>query len=156
MGKDSITEKYRMVYARIKYRCNINSYLPELAIKPAELIYRYEAEKKYFGSQTLPSCPILKVDTDKLNSQESVDFVKKINPDVVLIYGSGLIKEPLYSTLPKNAINLHLGLSPNYKGAATLFWPFYFMEPTYAGSTFHYITDKTVCIGYIVGATGPF
>ena len=44
--------------------------------------------------------------------------------------------------LPKNKINLHLGLSPWYKGAATLFWPFYFMSPQFAGITFHQITKK--------------
>ena len=64
------------------------------------------------------------------------------NPDVVLIFGSDLIKEPLLSMLPRHTLNLHLGLSPRYRGAATLFWPFYFMEPTYAGSTFHYIVSE--------------
>ena len=27
------------------------------------------------------------------------------------------------------------------RGAAGLFWPFYFMEPSYVGSTFHYLVD---------------
>ena len=71
-----------------------------------------------------------------------MNFVKSINPDVVLIFGSDLIKEPLLSILPKQTLNLHLGISPRYRGAATLFWPFYFLEPNYAGSTFHYIISE--------------
>ena len=100
------------------------------------------AEKKYFGIQSIPKCPILQVSKEDLNSERSVDFVKEIDPDLVLIYGCELVKEPLCSALPYNTINLHLGLSPRYRGAATLFWPFYFMEPTYAGTTFHYIVSE--------------
>lgn len=102
---------------------------------------RIETEKKFFGEQKLPWCQQLEVDFNDLNSKRSVKFVKSIDPDLVLILGSGLIKEPLYSNLPKHSINLHLGLSPRYKGSATLFWPFYFLEPNFAGSTFHYIID---------------
>jgi len=45
----------------------------------------------------------------------------------------------LFPVVADRAINLHLGLSPRYRGAACLFWPFYFMEPAFAGSTVHYI-----------------
>ncbi|MGA9532585.1 MAG: formyltransferase family protein [Anaerolineales bacterium] len=100
---------------------------------------RANAEKHYFGEQELPDCHRLEVPSEQLNSERSVEFVRSIDPDLVLIFGSGLIKDPLYSALPKDSINLHLGVSPRYRGAATLFWPFYFMEPAYAGTTFHYI-----------------
>lgn len=103
---------------------------------------RYLTEKKFFANPNLPNCKTKIVTSDTLNSQESVDFVKSINPDVVLIFGSDLIKEPLLSILPKQTLNLHLGISPRYRGAATLFWPFYFLEPNYAGSTFHYIISE--------------
>jgi methionyl-tRNA formyltransferase len=65
-----------------------------------------------------------------------------MKPDVAIIFGTGMIREPLKSVLPKDTINLHLGLSPRYRGAATLFWPFYFMEPNFAGTTFHYIENS--------------
>lgn len=103
---------------------------------------RAKAETKYFGEQPLPDCERLEIQGEELNTPKSVEFVRKINPDVVLIFGCGLIRDPLYATLPKDSINLHLGLSPRYRGAATLFWPFYFMEPSYAGTTFHYIVAE--------------
>ena len=102
---------------------------------------RDEAEHKYFGEQPEPTFELLKVDKNTLNGIDSVEFVRKIKPDIVLIFGSGMIREPLLSALPKDTINLHLGLSPRYRGAATLFWPFYFLEPDKAGTTFHYIVD---------------
>ncbi|MBN2386532.1 MAG: hypothetical protein JXB85_05890 [Anaerolineales bacterium] len=103
---------------------------------------REKAEKKYFGEQPFPDCPIREVSHDTLNTSESVDFVRSHDPDLVLVFGSGMVREPLFSALPGGAVNLHLGLSPRYRGAATLFWPFYFLEPAYAGSTFHYIVSE--------------
>lgn len=103
---------------------------------------RKVAEKRYFGNQFYPDCEVLEVPFDKLNTVKSKKFIEKIKPDVVLIFGCGLIKDPLYSSLPYNSLNLHLGLSPRYRGAATLFWPFYFMEPNFAGSTIHYIVGE--------------
>ena len=103
---------------------------------------RDEAEHTYFGDQDLPQIPILKTSHEELNSKASADFLRQHNPDVVLIFGCGLIKDELYDALPYDTINLHLGLSPRYRGAATLFWPFYFMEPAYAGTTFHYIVSE--------------
>ena len=103
---------------------------------------REKSEQKFFGNHDFPKCSIFKTASDKLNSENTSKFVRSINPDIALIFGSHLIKEPLYSSLPYNTINLHLGLSPRYRGDATLFWPFYFLEPTYAGSTFHYIISE--------------
>lgn len=100
---------------------------------------RDDAEKTYFGEQALPDIPILETGKKDLNSDRSVAFVREHEPDVALIFGCGLIKGELYNALPYNSINLHLGISPRYRGAATLFWPFYFMEPAFAGSTFHHI-----------------
>jgi len=103
---------------------------------------RFEAEKKYFGNPNLPNCKKLEIEKDDLNSQKTIDFLDSINPDIVFIFGSHLIKEPLYSKLPKNSINLHGGLSPRYRGTATMFWPFYFLEPNHVGATFHYIVSE--------------
>lgn len=115
---------------------------------------RMQAEQKYFGLQPEPEFPLLKVDGTTLNKLNSVDFVKLMKPDLVLVFGSGMIREPLMSALPKDTINLHLGISPRYRGAATLFWPFYFMEPNWAGTTFHYIVD-TPDGGDIIHQTRP-
>lgn len=87
---------------------------------------RCEAEQKYFGEPEL-NCP-----TTIVEDINDVHF-----PDsTFIVFGCGLIKKPV------KAINLHLGLSPRYRGAATLFWPFYFLEPQFAGVTFHYIVDE--------------
>ena len=62
-----------------------------------------------------PSANLLRVDS--INSPEAVAFSKKIAPDLVIVSGTNLIKEPLL-TIPAGIgiINLHTGLSPYVKG----------------------------------------
>ncbi len=103
---------------------------------------RFDAEKIFFKNPTIPSIPVLKIEESELNSKNTTDFVKSKNPDVVLIFGTHLVKDPLLSVLPKHTINLHGGLSPRYRGTATMFWPFYFLEPNHVGATFHYIVSE--------------
>ena len=103
---------------------------------------RHITEQKYFGNGKIPKCKLLEIQKQELNSKSTVDFINSIKPNIVLIYGSHLIKEPLYSKLPENTINLHGGLSPRYRGTATMFWPFYFLEPNYVGTTFHNIISE--------------
>ena len=103
---------------------------------------RDEAEFVYFGGQQYPDTDVLEVSKEDLESTEAVEMVKRIKPDVVLIFGCGMIRGELANVLPEMSLNLHLGISPRYRGAATLFWPFYFLEPQWAGCTIHKIVHE--------------
>ncbi len=102
---------------------------------------RAEIELQTFGTiestSVLQNVEHLLVDEGELNSSRVRDFVSPGKDDVGVIFGSKIIKDPLLSMLPRDTINMHLGLSPRYRGSATLFWPFYFLEPQYCGVTFH-------------------
>ena len=94
------------------------------------------SEKVFNGYQTINV-------TDKdLNSKSVADKIKIFNPDFAFIFGVNLILDPVINILPEDKINLHLGLSPWYKGGATLFYPFYNLRPQYCGCTFHKITKE--------------
>jgi hypothetical protein len=80
------------------------------------------------------------INSNELNSDFIANEVKKFNADFCFIFGVDLILDPVIGELPDDKINLHLGLSPWYKGSATLFWPFYHLEPQFCGATFHQIT----------------
>tara|TARA_Y100001970_G_C14247277_1_gene869187 strand:- start:1964 stop:2767 length:804 start_codon:yes stop_codon:yes gene_type:complete len=104
---------------------------------------RQNTESEYFAdSKKINFHNCFETTLGELSTKNTVNYVKKINPDVVFIFGCGMIREPLFSALPALKINLHLGISPRYRGSATLFWPFYFLEPNWAGSTFHIISPE--------------
>lgn len=107
---------------------------------------RHEIESAAYGDiypdDVFSKCQIHRCLPQTLNSADTVNFVKDFGADMAFIFGTDLIKEPVLSILPKIKINLHLGLSPWYKGSATLFWPFYFMQPQFSGATFHQILPE--------------
>jgi folate-dependent phosphoribosylglycinamide formyltransferase PurN len=95
-------------------------------------------ESVAFGAPSLAIPNIKMVTREELNSDEAYHHIADLRPDLVLIFGCHLLKW----FLPVPIINLHLGLSPRYRGSATLFWPFYFLEPNWAGCTFHQIVRE--------------
>ena len=62
--------------------------------------------------------------------------IKQFSPKFGLIFGSDLIRSPVLEVLPFETLNLHLGLSPWYRGSATLFWPFVFWSLNLQASPF--------------------
>jgi len=105
---------------------------------------RFEVETAHFGApspeETFAGIPRHFCAPETLNTPEAAQFVATHAPDMAIVFGPDLLKTPLFEALPTTTINLHLGLSPWYRGAATLFWPFYFLEPNFAGGTFHEVT----------------
>ncbi|MEZ4825558.1 MAG: formyl transferase [Bacteroidia bacterium] len=104
---------------------------------------RDESEEKWFGGKTdSDGIPSLPVKTGESNSPACFDFVQKHQPDFILLYGSSIIKNPLLEAYDSKIINLHLGLSPYYRGSGTNFWPLVNGEPECVGATIHLATLK--------------
>lgn len=62
-----------------------------------------------------PATKIL--DTEKINMEEVFKFTKALNPDLIVVSGTSLIRKKLLSLAPSiGIINLHTGLSPYIKG----------------------------------------
>jgi len=119
---------------------------------------RQRVEDAKFGTVT-PS-DVFAVDSmitvapNELNSSKTAAFVTAARADACVVFGPGLIKTPVLECLPEFTVNLHLGLSPWYRGSATLFWPFYFMQPQMAGVTIHHLV-KAADAGEIIAQSRP-
>lgn len=80
----------------------------------------YAAWKKmlaYYNSKfsNWPDVQTLRVPS--INDEDALKFIKSIQPDLIVVSGTGMIKEPLISLpVPIGIINLHTGLSPYVKG----------------------------------------
>ncbi len=102
---------------------------------------RYQKETKFFGTKTIydliSNKNILETNQKNLNSRKTINYIQKFKPSVCFLMGPNLLSNRLIKVLPKNTFNIHLGLSPWYRGSATLFWPSYNLEPWKTGITFH-------------------
>ena len=83
-----------------------------------------------------------------------VALMAAARPDVVLVFGTGILREPLLSAFDGRIINIHLGLSPYYRGAGTNFWPLVNREPEYVGATIHYL-DAGIDTGPMLAHARP-
>lgn len=89
-----------------------------------------------------------------INQDDIVNEALKLEPDVVLLFGTSILKSNWLRAFPDKIINLHLGLSPYYKGSATLFWPFLYDELECIGATIH-IAEEKVDAGRILKRVKP-
>lgn len=77
------------------------------------------------------------------------DKIAAFSPDIILFYGCSIIKKSFIDAQSVPLINVHLGLSPYYRGAGTNFWPIFNEEPEYVGITYHFL-DENIDTGRIL------
>lgn len=112
-------------------------------------------EAKYFSN--LPASKALKtlsLMTGEVNEGAFVKELLEANPNYVLLFGSSLVGDDILWAFPNKVINLHLGLSPYYRGSGTLFWPLVDGMPECVGSTIH-LAVKKIDAGGILGQVRP-
>ena len=99
-------------------------------------------EKKYLKFSKNKKIKEIKISRGELNyNKKLVEKIIKLKPDFIISYGCSLIKNKLIKNFNKKFINLHLGLSPYYKGSGTNFWPIANNEFQFLGATFMFIDD---------------
>ena len=84
-----------------------------------------------------------------ISSKKCLNQIKKNNPDIIIVYGSSIIKGSLINDFKNKIINVHLGLSPYYRGSGTNFYPILNSKPEYIGVTFMFL-DKGIDTGKII------
>ncbi len=113
---------------------------------------RTQVENDFFGDYvneiTDLSNPTI-IPKGDINSDQIVEEIINLNPDLLICYGSSLIKSNLLEIFNKKFLNVHLGLSPYYVGSGTNTWPLINFEPEYVGATFMYI-DAGIDTGDII------
>jgi len=119
------------------------------------LLLRQRAEEEFFKGNDFFVAKTLPLMYGEVNLPHVCDIVRRFKPDAMVVFGSSMIKEPLLSLLPPgHFINLHLGLSPYYRGSGTNFWPFVNGELEYVGSTILHI-DAGIDTGDIITHVRP-
>ncbi len=116
-------------------------------------VRRRELER-VFGEENCAafSKPDLVVPVRGVNSKDTLKVLSDTSPDLLLVYGTGIVGSKVRALAGKRTLNMHTGLSPYYRGASCAFWPIYNRELERLGATVHECTEQ-VDGGVIYGVT---
>jgi folate-dependent phosphoribosylglycinamide formyltransferase PurN len=89
------------------------------------------------------------IEVEDINGEKCVDFISKYNPDVIAVCGTSVIKPDVFRLSRKGTINIHCGITPDYRSADPIFWALYNNEPDKVGVTIHFV-DKGIDTGDII------
>ena len=134
----------------LKNRTNQDPTSSEL--QKLHVIAREQAEKDFFEEavKSLEDKSRSKViPKGSINDENIVREIKALSPDLLVCYGSSLIKSSLLNDYDGRFLNVHLGLSPYYRGSGTNVWPLINGDPFMVGATFMYI-DAGIDTGKII------
>ena len=103
------------------------------------------AQKRIFGNcyinlskKKINILPMQLGDLSKCSIKNLSPFLKS---DIFIVFGSSYIKGKLLNILiKKKAINIHMGISPFYRGTDCNFWALYDNNPHLVGSTIHLLS----------------
>jgi folate-dependent phosphoribosylglycinamide formyltransferase PurN len=118
---------------------------------------RDDAEARDFGvhRDLEAGCgDVHRVGAGGVNEPREIAAMEALAPDLVLVFGTGLLSRGITDRFGGRIVNLHLGLSPYYRGSGTSFWPLVNREPEYVGATIHYL-DAGIDTGPIIAHVRP-
>lgn len=102
-------------------------------------------------SDLFSTCSELNINLHEINdihSDEGIQLIKSFNCDLLVVCGTGILKESVFELPKLGSINLHQGEVPKYRGAPPGFWELWNKEKQ-VGVTVHFV-DKGVDTGDII------
>ncbi|MDW8322974.1 MAG: formyl transferase [Burkholderiales bacterium] len=113
-------------------------------------------EARFFFGATPPRLdrPELVVQVPHVNHPQVLALADRLDPDLICVFGTSIIRGGLLERGRLGIVNLHGGLSPDYRGADCTFWALYNREPDKVGCTLHWI-DAGIDTGRLIAHVCP-
>lgn len=107
------------------------------------------ALERSLGVWGRPPVDVTRVAFSDLHSSATLDAIRALAPDVMLVSGAPILRPELFSLPRLGAVNVHYGIAPAYRGEDTLFWPLVKGDHESLGVTLHRI-DRAIDTGSIL------
>ncbi len=82
------------------------------------------------------------ISVDSVNSKAAYEQVKALEPDLIIVFGTGIIYPEIIDIPKWGMINMHGGLTQYYRGLDSTLWAFYNKEFDKLGITIHYVESE--------------
>jgi folate-dependent phosphoribosylglycinamide formyltransferase PurN len=101
------------------------------------------------GLDPRPSPKLAVREVGSVNSQACRTALRELAPDVVVVYGTRIIKRETLQCVAAPFINYHAGVNPKYRGQNGAYWARSEGDPAHAGVTVH-LVDEGVDTGDVL------
>ena len=79
-----------------------------------------------------------RIDISGANDAASIEALAKLRPDILIVLGTGILRDPVLAIPTRYALNVHGGKLPDYRNVYSDFWPLSNGDQDGVGSTiFH-------------------
>ena len=110
--------------------------------KKTELLFGDRERVRYL--KEVPTVEVGSVSDDK-----AFDFVSRLSPDLICVCGTSVIKPRIFNLARHGAINIHVGITPEYRSAKPIEWALHNKDYDNIGVTVHFV-DEGVDTGDII------
>lgn len=104
--------------------------------------YNLSIDKKYENSEKYHKI-------NSINDDECMELLKSINPDIIIINGTRIVSERTLNCIKAPFINMHMGITPKYRGVHGGYWALVEDDREHCGVTVHKV-DTGVDTGKIL------
>jgi methionyl-tRNA formyltransferase len=95
----------------------------------------------------IPAEKVKQVDT--INDDVCLEQIRSFEPDLILVKGTRIISKKILSCTNAPFINMHVGITPRYRGVHGAYWALANKDRENAGTTIHYV-DAGIDTGNII------
>ena len=127
-----------------------------IAMRPSPRLCSFEKKRdeweweKWFKGERTPISALAPTENfPTLNSLEAISCLRGARPDIILVFGTGILQEPVLKIRPGGTYNLHGGDPEEYRGLDTHLWAIFERRFNSLVTTLHRV-DAGIDTGDIV------
>jgi methionyl-tRNA formyltransferase len=132
----------RFQVARV-YAETANLSAPFETFHPFEIARNEYERALWFGGQQPRLSDLASTEVvASMNDPSSVASLAELAPNIVLVFGTGRLKQPVLAVQPSLTLNLHGGDPENYRGLDSHLWAIYHRDFRALIATLHFVTPE--------------
>ena len=86
---------------------------------------------------------------DDINSTQVVRILERERPELLIVYGTRILRAPVLRTAQRGVLNAHCSILPEYRGVRSEFWQCHDQAYDHVGVTIH-LVDEGVDTGMVL------
>lgn len=92
---------------------------------------------------------VTSITVPNINAPACIELIRRTAPEVIAVCGTSVVRPEVFRLAPSGALNIHTGITPEYRSADPIFWALYRNEPDKVGVTVHFV-DQGIDTGPII------